>query len=194
MYPHPTYGETLPFPLADLPSEVYLDFVLEGLNPLFNIPGTAAYNLTGTGRLDDLTAPFIILLASPPEIPPYVFTTGWLFANAMGPSQSGICLIGLYAQVGPPPAHEQLVYDPFSNTYTVNGVDPISRVDPPDEGQVGGCIWEGYKTGGGLWTLDYGETTPYKWHLFSSGDSPTSDDKTSPQSSPAGAYGSQTVA
>lgn len=78
------------------------------------------------------------------------------------------------------------VEDEFADTYSVNGTDTITRGTP--------CTWNGPKTGGGTWSLNYGQTTPYKWHLTSGGGSPTSDDKDDPQSSPDGTYGSETVA
>lgn len=110
--------------------------------------------------------------------------------NPTAPSPSGVvvdsqgsslgCLTDAYGDPGNDP-----VTDNFSSTYTVNGVDTITRRPFPTS-----CVWSGPKTGGGMWKLDYGQTTPYKWHLHSS---TTDDDKTSPQSSPTGSYGSNSI-
>lgn len=77
------------------------------------------------------------------------------------------------------------VTDDFTDIYTADG-DTITRDTV--------CTWSGAKTGGGDWFLDYGLTTAYKWHLSSTGPTPTSDDKTDPQDKPDGAYGAETVA
>ena len=90
------------------------------------------------------------------------------------------CLI----EFGPPDIIYIELADLFPDILTVSG-DTITRVTE--------CTWTGPKTGGGTWTLSYGNPTPYKWHLKSTGPTPTSDDKTSPQSSPDGTYGSITV-
>lgn len=100
------------------------------------------------------------------------------------------CLIGTYEEqegvIGVPATYD--INDDFTGTYTVNGVDTITR-----DGD-GSCVWLGAKTGGGTWMLDYGITTPYTWHLSSDGPSPTADDKTAPQDGPPGTYGPETIA
>ena len=94
---------------------------------------------------------------------------------------SGLCLVGAYGSAS---QQDLEVEDQFPDTLTVSG-DTITRTDL--------CTWTGPKTGGGTWTLSYGSPTPYKWHLKSTGPTPTSDDKTAPHSSPAGTYGGVTV-
>ena len=90
-------------------------------------------------------------------------------------------------------AYEFGVFDNFPDTLHVDGQDPIHRGGTSSTS--GSCAWTGAKTGGGVWSLDYGLTTPYKWHLASYGGAggSTAADKAAPQSSPAGSYGAHSV-
>ncbi len=69
------------------------------------------------------------------------------------------------------------IEDLFPDTLTVNGSDSIDRTDP--------CTWTGPKSSGGTWRLRY-DSSIYKFKL-------NRIEKTDPQSSPVGTYGSNTV-
>lgn len=80
--------------------------------------------------------------------------------------------------------------DVFPDILIVNGTDPIDRTSLCT--WYGPVLFEGEPTGF-FWTLDYGLTTPYKWHL-SYPEGGINDDKSGDQDTPAGSYGTQIVA
>ena len=94
-----------------------------------------------------------------------------------GISISPFCLIGTYnrteANGGPFD-----VEDLFSDTLTVNSTDTLTRQTL--------CKWTGAKSGGGTWTLQY-DSVAYVWKLDGTA-------KSGDQNTPAGTYGSDTVA
>jgi len=96
----------------------------------------------------------------------------------------GLCLVASYSTA--------VVTDQFDDTYTVNGTDTITRAAGVvvDVMTIPSCMWTGPKSGGGMWKLDYGKSTPFKWHLHSAS---SDDDKTSPQNKPDGPYGTNTI-
>ena len=92
------------------------------------------------------------------------------------------CLIHSYSPTGDfnsgsVPLLEVSVTDNFLDTYTVGGVDTITR--------TGTCTWTGPRTGGRMWTVTYG-TVAYKWTLNGVA-------KSDPQNGPAGTYGGVAV-
>ena len=93
-----------------------------------------------------------------------------LFIN--GDATANTCLIGLYEEG----VFTATVEDEFANTYTVNGTDTITR-DPA----TNLCLWSG-----STWTLRYNSTT-YQFELNGTA-------KTGDQDTPAGTYGTDTVA
>ena len=137
-----------------------------------------------------------------------VFQYGWyiylgpnfgFFTPEDDPSDSPYvreCLFGPYPNRSPSSTglmgQSCVVSDQFNSEYEVNGGDDfITRATTL--GDLPSCVWTGPKTGGGMWKLDYGQTTPYKWHLTSSNPSPTDDDKDTAQGDPIGSYGTNTL-
>lgn len=164
LYPNGDFA-TPPYPDSDLPANI--------VTPGGTLPHTTAY--TFTDGVTTLTAT----------------VDGWAFSFGGGyyvtSSGSGNrCLFGSYKNILSP-FDTVFVTDLFTSNYLVNSVDTVTRVAP------GSCKWAGPKTGGGMWRLEYGQTTPYTWHLKAS-DGSIDADKTAPQSSPAGTYGTATVA
>jgi hypothetical protein len=78
--------------------------------------------------------------------------------------------------------------DLFNTTYSVNGVDIVTRCgNPPNDALL--CVWTGVKSSGGSWFLDYGLTNANEFTLSSSGKVPSSDVNSGANNTPVGTYG-----
>lgn len=169
------------------------------LYPATDLPDTLNLVSDGSGSIPAGTYVF----TKDPTAPSYTTTisgtTAFLFGQGGPPaspwpsslwsvsSDFGVFVNERCSVVQPPGSYspDLSITDNFTPTYTVNGVDTVTRV------AASSCKWTGPKTGGGMWRLEYGQATPFTWHLHSAS---SDDDKTAPQSSPAGTYGTNTVA
>lgn len=163
LYPWPDPLGSPLYPPEDLPDQITVNGETWNRDPLM----AGGYGYQGvSGGIDALSTGL-----------------GWRFLDEDGneiafTEQSPTeCFIGFYIITADGGILMQ-VADLFSDTYTVNGIDTVTRTNL--------CTWTGPKSGGGTWTLQY-DSSSYVWKLNGVA-------KTAPQSSPAGTFGSDTVA
>ena len=140
LYPSPSSGTTLPYPIADLPDSVLID----GLSFSKNNPPLSREIAVFPPVFADVYYGDPLILSFYVALYEEMGVTTWA-AFAGGSTNNDACLIGLGFATAK---------DEFPDTLTVNGTDSIER-DP----MTNFCTWSG-----GSWTLRYNSTT-YKFQL-----------------------------